>query len=222
MTVDRPVCYCQVMSTKTATDPTRGVGPRAAAGRRRRAVLRRGRAHGRHRPGDRARRRREGVALQHVRQQGRAGPRLPDERPRSPPGAHHARLERYDTPREKLLGVFDVLGEAVAEPTLPRLRVHQRQRRVPPRRQRSKQVCDATRAWMRELFRDLAADAGAADPETSPRSASALRRRGRRCPDGPQPLVRAGRTGDGRDTAGRGDPALTNRGRGCTLCGRSR
>ena len=58
------------------------VGARAAAGRGQRAVLQRGRAHGRDRPHHRAGRRGQSLAVQHVRQQGRAGPGLPGDPPR--------------------------------------------------------------------------------------------------------------------------------------------
>ena len=73
-------------------------------------------------------------------------------------------IERYDTPREKLLAVFDVVGEAIAEPTYRGCAFMNAS--AESRRGGSvEEVCDATRAWVRGLFRDLAAAAGASDPD---------------------------------------------------------
>ena len=75
-----------------------------------------------------------------------------------------ARLEGYATPRERLLGVFDAMAEITVDPNY---------RGCPFQRSGSesrpaagvKAVTDTARAWLRDLFADLARDAGARDPK---------------------------------------------------------
>jgi AcrR family transcriptional regulator len=75
-----------------------------------------------------------------------------------------ARLERYDTPRERLLGVFDGLGEIMAEPRF-RGCAFQRAGAESNPGGAVKAVCVEARVWTRELFASLARDAGARHPE---------------------------------------------------------
>jgi len=86
-------------------------------------------------------------------------------------GRHQARQERltrklarYGTPRERLLGVFDVLGELAAEPGFRGCAFLNASAEAQPG-SAAQGVCDTTRAWLRELFTDLARDAGASHPE---------------------------------------------------------
>ena len=74
------------------------------------------------------------------------------------------KLARYGTPRERLLGVFDVMGELFAEPTFRGCAFVRASAEMRPGSS-VKSVCDNTRAWSRELFTDLAKAAGAKDPE---------------------------------------------------------
>jgi AcrR family transcriptional regulator len=73
------------------------------------------------------------------------------------------KLKHFTTPRTRLLGVFDVLGELIAEPNYRGcafIRAGAEMRTGSS----GKGVCDDSRAWMRGLFADLAKDAGAARP----------------------------------------------------------
>ncbi len=76
-----------------------------------------------------------------------------------------SKLERFKTPRDRLLGVFDVMGELFAEPTFRGCAFVRASAEARPG-SGVKDVCDDTRAWTRTLFTDLAREAGAADPET--------------------------------------------------------
>jgi AcrR family transcriptional regulator len=71
---------------------------------------------------------------------------------------------RFGTARERLLGVFDVLGEHIAEPgfrgcAFVRASAEARPGSV------VQSVCEGSRAWTRSLFARLAGEAGALDPE---------------------------------------------------------
>ena len=73
-------------------------------------------------------------------------------------------LQRFDTPHEKLLGVFDVMGELAAEPRFRGcafLNASAEAKAGSPVEAES----DKARAWVRSLFTDLAREAGVADPE---------------------------------------------------------
>ena len=79
------------------------------------------------------------------------------------------KLSRYATPREKLLGVFDILGELFAEPTFRGCAFLRASAEGPAAGSGDgfvTPVCDNSRAWVRSLFVDLAAEAGAHDPQT--------------------------------------------------------
>ncbi len=73
-------------------------------------------------------------------------------------------LERFGSPRDRLLGVFDLLSELVAATGFRGCAFVKADAEA---RDGSsvKGVVDASRTWMRALFVRLAQDAGAADPE---------------------------------------------------------
>jgi AcrR family transcriptional regulator len=73
-------------------------------------------------------------------------------------------LERYATPRERLLGIFDVLGELVADSNYRGCAFVRASAEIRPDG-RVKTVCDDSRTWTRSLFAGLAKEAGAREPE---------------------------------------------------------
>ncbi|MEU4559358.1 TetR/AcrR family transcriptional regulator [Actinoplanes sp. NPDC023936] len=73
-------------------------------------------------------------------------------------------LERFDNPRDRLLGVFDVLAETAAKPDFRGCAFYNASAEAHPSNVVQEEA-DATRAWTRQLFLDLARDAGARDPE---------------------------------------------------------
>ncbi len=73
-------------------------------------------------------------------------------------------LERYDTPRDRLLGVFDVLGEVTGEPTFRGCAFINARAESRPGGT-VEQLCETSRSWTRALFTDLAREAGAREPE---------------------------------------------------------
>jgi AcrR family transcriptional regulator len=73
-------------------------------------------------------------------------------------------LERFDTPRDRLLGVFDVLAELAAAPSFRGCALYNASAESPAGGV-VEQVCDENRAWTRSLFTELARDAGAHDPQ---------------------------------------------------------
>jgi AcrR family transcriptional regulator len=87
-------------------------------------------------------------------------------------GRHEARrarilagLERFDDPRDRLLGVFDVLAETTASPAFRGCAFYNASAEAPAGGA-VERVCDSNRAWTRGLFVELARDAGAGDPES--------------------------------------------------------
>jgi AcrR family transcriptional regulator len=75
-----------------------------------------------------------------------------------------AGIARYVEPRQRLLGVFDVLGEVIVEPgyhgcAFANASVEARPDSVVVA------VADESRGWVRALFATLATEAGARDPE---------------------------------------------------------
>ncbi|MDB6082248.1 MAG: TetR family transcriptional regulator [Gammaproteobacteria bacterium] len=73
-------------------------------------------------------------------------------------------LAKYGTPRERLLGVFDILGRQIAEPTF-RGCAFMKARAEAPAGGSVRQVCEDSRQWLRDLFFGLAKAAGAVDPK---------------------------------------------------------
>jgi AcrR family transcriptional regulator len=74
-------------------------------------------------------------------------------------------LTRYDTPRDKLLGVFDALGDSIAQPSYHGC-AFANATAESSRGSVAEQVTQTYRGWTRALFTDLAREAGAADPAT--------------------------------------------------------
>ena len=72
---------------------------------------------------------------------------------------------RYDSPRDRLLGVFDALGDSVAQPGYHGCAFANATAESSPGSV-AEQVTQEYRAWTRTLFTDLARAAGAADPVT--------------------------------------------------------
>ena len=73
-------------------------------------------------------------------------------------------LARYDTPRERLLGVFDVLGEVFARPGFHGCAFLNASAEATAGSAVA-EVSGQSRAWVRALFTDLSQAAGAADPD---------------------------------------------------------
>jgi AcrR family transcriptional regulator len=71
---------------------------------------------------------------------------------------------RFETPRERLLGVFDVQGLSFTKPGFRGCPFLSANAETPPGGS-VEEVTDGHRIWIRTLFRDLAKEAGAADPE---------------------------------------------------------
>jgi AcrR family transcriptional regulator len=74
-------------------------------------------------------------------------------------------VARYDTPRDQLLGVFDALGDSIAQPGYHGC-AFANATAESSRGSVAEQVTQAYRGWTRALFTDLARAAGAADPAT--------------------------------------------------------
>jgi AcrR family transcriptional regulator len=74
------------------------------------------------------------------------------------------KLAAVDTPKARLLAIFDVLGDVIADPDF-RGCAFQRASAEAPVGGSIRRVCDGSRAWTRALMVDLARQAGVADPE---------------------------------------------------------
>lgn len=73
------------------------------------------------------------------------------------------KLARYHAPRERLLGMFDVLGESFAEPGFRGCAFVNASAEARPG-SAVEEVSDESRAWVRSLFTELGRAAGVADP----------------------------------------------------------
>ncbi len=73
-------------------------------------------------------------------------------------------LRRYDTPREKLLGVFDLLGELFSRPGSRGCAFVNAGAEAPPGGVVD-QAARRYRSWLQGLFADLAREAGADEPD---------------------------------------------------------
>jgi len=73
-------------------------------------------------------------------------------------------LKRFVTPREKMLGVFDIQGEAFRSQSYRGCPFVRASAEVKPG-SAGKIVCDESREWLRTLFADLAKEAGAHEPD---------------------------------------------------------
>jgi AcrR family transcriptional regulator len=74
------------------------------------------------------------------------------------------KLARFKTPRTRLLGVFDVIGETFADPNYRGCAFMRARAEARPNGD-VKAVCDTSRSWTRQLFTELARDARVAHPE---------------------------------------------------------
>src|SRR5260370_137315 len=74
------------------------------------------------------------------------------------------RLAGYGTPRERLLGVFDIQGLMFSEPGF-RGCAFARANAEAPEGTSAEEVSETHRAWLRSLLLDLATDAGVRNPE---------------------------------------------------------
>jgi AcrR family transcriptional regulator len=74
------------------------------------------------------------------------------------------RLAQFQDPRDKILSVFDLLGELVSEPTFRGcafVRASTEAMSIP----KVKTACEESRAWLSGMFTSLAQEAGADDPQ---------------------------------------------------------
>lgn len=76
------------------------------------------------------------------------------------------RIAGLEHPRDRILAVFDVLGEAVADPAYRGCAFINASAEGPRDETKLSRVCTDWRRWLRALFVELARDIGAADPET--------------------------------------------------------
>src|SRR6201992_256235 len=74
-------------------------------------------------------------------------------------------VARYDNPRDQLLGVFDALGDSIAQPGYHGCAFANATAESSPGSV-GEQGTQEYRSWTRSLFTDLAREAGAADPAT--------------------------------------------------------
>jgi AcrR family transcriptional regulator len=74
-------------------------------------------------------------------------------------------LQRFGTPRERLLGVFEVQAERFGEPDYRGCAFVSASAEAPPG-STIEAASDEFRAWLRDLLTGLARDAGATDPES--------------------------------------------------------
>jgi AcrR family transcriptional regulator len=73
-------------------------------------------------------------------------------------------LERFNTPRDRLLGIFDILAEAASAPGFRGCAFYNATAQASGGGA-AQEVSASIRAWTRKLFTELARDAGARDPE---------------------------------------------------------
>ncbi len=74
-----------------------------------------------------------------------------------------AGLDRFDDPRDRLLGVFEVLSDMTSTPGFRGCAFYNASAESPAG-SAVEEVSNANRAWTRGLFNELARDAGAKDP----------------------------------------------------------
>ena len=74
------------------------------------------------------------------------------------------RLAQHRTPRAKILGLYELLGEIFDEPGFRGCAFARATSETSPAK--VKKVCQGARAWTRELFVGLAREVGAKDPTT--------------------------------------------------------
>lgn len=74
------------------------------------------------------------------------------------------RIARHDDPRDRILSIFDLLGEQVAAPTYRGCAFVNASAEEPRGETKVTRACTDSRTWLRNLFTELARDAGASDP----------------------------------------------------------
>jgi AcrR family transcriptional regulator len=84
------------------------------------------------------------------------------------------RVAQYDKPRERILCIFDLLGEIAAEPTFRGCAFVNASAEGPRGATPITQACSDGRAWVRSLFTQLARDLGAHDAERTGRRLALL------------------------------------------------
>jgi AcrR family transcriptional regulator len=75
-----------------------------------------------------------------------------------------ARMAKHRNPREQLLSVFDAMSDFFAQPGFRGCAFLMANSELPGG-ERTRPVCDAYRAWIRDLFARLAKEAGARNPQ---------------------------------------------------------
>jgi len=75
------------------------------------------------------------------------------------------RLARHEDPRDRVLAIFDLLGERVAEPGFRGCAFVNASAEGPPGDSKVRRACRGSRGWLRGIFTDLAAELGVPDPE---------------------------------------------------------
>jgi len=83
-------------------------------------------------------------------------------------------LARHDHPRDRVLAIFDALGEVIALPAFRGCAFMNASAEGPRRDTPVSQVCADARAWQRDLVVGLLRELGVADPETLGRQIQAL------------------------------------------------
>ena len=78
--------------------------------------------------------------------------------------AIQAKVALHEAPRDKLLAVFDAMADAFAKPNYRGCAFIRASAEMPADAS-GRQVCRDARSWTRELFGDLAKQAGAPDPQ---------------------------------------------------------
>jgi AcrR family transcriptional regulator len=75
------------------------------------------------------------------------------------------RIMQFDGARDRILAIFDLLGELAADPKFRGCAFINASAEGPRKETKSSQVCADQRAWTRGLLTSLARDCGVADPE---------------------------------------------------------
>lgn len=122
-------------------------------------------------------------------------------------------VNRADTPRERLLAVFDAQGELFTERSYHGCAFVAASAEAQPGSS-VEEASDTYRAWIRTLFTDLARDSRRPGSRgTRPATAPPVRRERPVRTDGPRPLVSRGRPDGGRrpDRRGAVDPLVKRR-----------
>jgi len=71
-------------------------------------------------------------------------------------------LAVHDTARDRILGIFDTLGEIFSDPSYRGCAFQNAAAEMGAPSVR--EICDQSRVWLRSMFTELATEAGAADP----------------------------------------------------------